>query len=60
MQNMAAVNQQSNAQSDRTTVKSPTEPRSERELKIKATIEHAKQCIVKHMRKQILTGQNGL
>lgn len=57
---MTVANPQLNAQSKQTTVKSPAELRSARALEIKAAIEHATQCIVAHMRKQILTRQNGL
>lgn len=57
---MTGSNPTFNEQSTRTTVKSTEESRSERALKIKAAIEHGTQCIVAHMRKQILTGKNGL
>jgi len=57
---MIVANSQSNAQSKPITVKSPAGLSNERRLKIKAAFEQASQCIVKHMRNQILTGQNGL
>jgi hypothetical protein len=57
---MTVENPHRNAQSKQTTVKSPEELRSDRELKINAAMDHATQCIVAHMRKQILTRQNGL
>jgi hypothetical protein len=57
---MIVANPQSNAQSKLTTEKSPEGSPSDRTLKIKAAIEHATQCIVTHMRNQILSGKNGL
>lgn len=57
---MTVANPQSNAQSEQAAVKSPEELRSIRDLKIKAAMEQARQCIVTHMRNQILTRQNGL
>jgi hypothetical protein len=57
---MAVANSQPNEQSMQTTVKSPAEMSSARALAINAAMDHATQCIVAHMRKQILTKQNGL
>jgi hypothetical protein len=57
---MTVENPHLNAQSKQTTVKSPEELRNDRALKINAAMDHATECIVAHMRKQILTRQNGL
>ena len=57
---MTVENPHLNVQSEQTTVKSPEELRSDRTLKIKAAMEQARQCIVTHMRNQILSGKNGL
>lgn len=60
IKNMTVQNQQCDAQSKQTTVKSPEGSGSERAIKIKAALKQASQSIVSHMRQQILTGQNGL
>jgi hypothetical protein len=57
---MTVANSQPNEQSKQTTVKSPAEMSNARALAIKAAMDHASQCIVAHMRKQILNKQNGL
>ena len=58
---MTDANSQPDAQSKQTKVEpSPKKMDDDRKIQIKAAMEHAVECIVTHMRNQILSGKNGL